>query len=759
MANRMTMQNKNIAMRPGEGWRRVKFTVASALLSELGERLVGAPHIALGELVKNAYDADATQTIIRIQDDRIEVIDNGHGMNFTEFEEFWMRVGTTHKYEKRVSPEFKRPMTGSKGVGRLAVQFLASRIEIRTVPKKGHSLELQAYIDWDEAVRAGELVEAEALCSELSLQTEFPDGKSHGTAITLSGLKQGWTGEDIKKLAQQIWWLQPPFRSNPNLKTEAQRAFNVKLESADEKAVEEFDSQMRAAQNNWYARIVGRLRPSVIGSNKKERKVALSVEFRGDERPIRYEYPIPAEKHHVPYCRVDAVEFEVRIYYLWGKQRAEVSVSDAREYFRQFGGIHVYDAGFHLPYYGLNTDWLSIEADHSHRLNESQLLPKPLQEGVSRGLNFLPTQERIFGVVNVDTSAERAAVKSGGFRAIEDYLKISVTRDRLIENGAFDDLKFIVRFALDFYAFQEARRKAQEKERQRPTETLDRTFERFEKVLAEYEDDIPKPAYKAIIDQAHAVRDVSTKEAELFKAQSGLLATLATAGISTIAYEHEVGKQLQFIEAIVEDIRKVYTGDQLLRRKLDSIANDLKDWVGRAHATRALFSPLMDEENREAQGRLRAGTIVDQVKTQIAILTRGIPIDTSEVEQDLRLPEGRFTEWSAIFQNLFINAVNAMLDSDEKKISVSSQARGRFRMILVQDTGVGVDLEDSEELFQPFVRKQVISRERRQLGLGGTGLGLTIVRMIAQNRNCRVGFVKPENGFSTAFSLSWSETK
>jgi signal transduction histidine kinase len=758
MANQMTMQSKNAAAQLEKGSQRVKFTVASSLLSELGERLVGAPHIALAELVKNAYDADATEAIIRIQHDRIEVTDNGHGMNFTEFKEFWMRVGTTHKYEKRVSPEFKRPMTGSKGVGRLAVQFLASRIEIRTAAKKGDGLELQAYVDWDEAVGVGELVEAEALCNELPLQTEFPNGESHGTAIILSGLKQNWSEEDANKLAQQIWWLRPPFRSNPNLKTEAQRTFDVKFEAADEKSMEKFDSQMSAAQNNWYARIVGRLQPGVDG-NKKERKVALSVEFRGDERPITDEYQIPSREHPVPYCRLDSVEFEVRVYYLWGKQRAEVSVSDAREYFRRFGGVHVYDAGFHLPYYGLNTDWLGIEKDHSHRLHESQLLPKSLQEGVSRGLNFLPTQERIFGVVNVDTSAERALAKSGGLRANEDYLKISVTRDRLIDNGAFDDLRFIVRFALDFYAFQEARRKAQEKEMQRPIETLDRTIERFEEVLSEYEHEIPKPAYEAIADQARAVIHVSTKDAEILKAQSGLLAALATAGISAIAYEHEVGKQIQVIEAIIEDIRKVHTGDRLLRRKFDSIAGGLKDWVDRARAMRSLFSPLMDQENREAEGRFKAGILVDQVKSQIAILTRGIIIDTSEIERDLRLPKGRFTEWSAIFQNVFINAVNAMLDSDEKKISVSSQVRRRFRVILVQDTGMGVDLDESEELFQPFVRKQIISRERRQLGLGGTGMGLTIVRMIAQNRNCRVGFVKPDDGFSTAFSLSWSETK
>ena len=42
------------------------FTVDSALLSELGEKLVETAHIALVELVKNAYDADATQTTVKI---------------------------------------------------------------------------------------------------------------------------------------------------------------------------------------------------------------------------------------------------------------------------------------------------------------------------------------------------------------------------------------------------------------------------------------------------------------------------------------------------------------------------------------------------------------------------------------------------------------------------------------------------------------------------------------------------------------------
>lgn len=41
--------------------QELKFTVDSALLRELGEKFVETVHLALSELVKNSYDADATE--------------------------------------------------------------------------------------------------------------------------------------------------------------------------------------------------------------------------------------------------------------------------------------------------------------------------------------------------------------------------------------------------------------------------------------------------------------------------------------------------------------------------------------------------------------------------------------------------------------------------------------------------------------------------------------------------------------------------
>jgi len=93
------------------------FTVDSALLAELGEKLVESAHVALVELVKNSYDADATKVTVRFTPQPrggpdIEVSDNGSGMTFAEVQQYWMRIATTHKQKKDVSQKYGRPRTG-----------------------------------------------------------------------------------------------------------------------------------------------------------------------------------------------------------------------------------------------------------------------------------------------------------------------------------------------------------------------------------------------------------------------------------------------------------------------------------------------------------------------------------------------------------------------------------------------------------------------------------------------------------------------
>lgn len=732
--------------------KTLNFSVDSALLRELGERLVGKPHIALAELVKNSYDADATTVIIRLRPDRIEILDDGHGMDFEAFESFWMRIGSPHKQHEGLSPVLKRPLTGSKGVGRLAVQFLAREIDLISTSVTTPNKELCAHVNWDEAVRAKDLTLARAEIEQRPQHTLFPNSSRHGTVIRLANLNQPWPTEAVVALAKEIWSLQPPFRSSPNLKSEAQKEFKILLESSNPEDVRAFESQTRAALENWYAKITGRLvKIDEKPGNAPVGTVEVALQFYGDERPTIRQFIVDD-------CWLSEVDFEIRVFYLKSRQRSGIRVSDAKDYLLKFGGVHIYDAGFHLPYYGVDTDWLRLTADQARSISRATLLPKELQ--VPDSMQHLPGNNKVFGVVHVNTSLERkqAEEKRKQGTPQRDYLTISVTRDRLVDNKSSEALYNIVRWPIEFYAAEHARRLHEEAERKRPIKPLAEQIESDDTIESLLEE-MPAPAASSMRTYLGQVAESARAEANAVQAQVALLGPLATAGISALAYEHEVGKQLQILEVVITRINAIKLPDQALRRELDGIATAIKEWIQRARATRALFSSLMDEENRETRSRFKAKSLMDQVALQAAILLRGVRVNTHTVDPELRLPEGGFAEWSAIFQNVFVNAVNAMLDSSDKRISVRSVVLERRRDILIEDTGVGIDVANSESLFQPFVRKTRISKERRALGVGGTGLGLTIVRMLATNLGCSVSFSTPSPGYKTAFRLSWGEKK
>lgn len=717
---------------------RINFTVDAALLKELGERLVGKPHVALAELVKNSYDADASKSTIEfaLEEDRVEVRDDGHGMTFDEFRDFWMRIGTPHKVEKRVSRDLGRRMTGSKGVGRLAVQFLAGKLQMITVPKGGQGQWLEARVNWAEAVEAGDLVSASA---EYRTWESLPPFEQ-GTRIILSELKHEWTGAQVQGLAAELWRLQPPFRS---ALPPADR-FKVDFQSTEREFEKVFEKQMRAVLSIWMAKFVGRYRDG---------EISLSLEFAG-ESPQAYSYYAADFPHnHGRFDKernLNEADFEVRIFKLTGRQKYDIKVDYARDYLFEYGGVHVYDGGFRLPHYGsAENDWLRIEFDHSHRRFMSQLLPKELQDRYAhtQRLRFLPTLGRVFGVVNVDTSRE-------------PKLDIMITRDRLTQDSiAFRDLVTMVRYAFDLYAYEEARHQYTPKK----IEPTSLGFERIEQALEEHEQHISKPVYQDLREKVLAAASAATtSQQDALKAaleKMGFLGPLATAGISTAAFQHELTKQFGLIEDIVERIRDIATDDASLQQSLDKLATDLSSWLERARTTNALFSYLAYAENISERERFCATTVIEQVRRQVRFFSRGIEIDTADVDGEIFLPEASFAEWSAIFQNVFINAFNAMLDSEKRLLKVSSRVKERSHEILVQDTGSGVDLRDADRLFEPFERGSQISPERRALGYGGTGLGLTIVRLLADGIGCRAGFVEPEEGFETAFSLNWREMK
>jgi len=707
----------------------IRFTVDSALLQELGERLVGQAHIALAELIKNSFDADATLVEVDVGDGVIEITDDGHGMDFDAFKAFWMRIGSPHKDRRRISPG-GRGVTGSKGVGRLSAQFLANRIEL-TTKAEGHKA-LTARVDWRRAVQAKDLTKATAEWQYVG-SGKFAGGAKHGTRIRLLDVKQEWDADALVQLGRELWPLQPPFAAEGS-----DAGFRVALTTPDEEAKKEFELQMKAVFELWDARITGK----VIRTGKRKGRRVARIQFK-DGVVVEREEDLSSLK-------LAAADFEIRVFSLHHRQSFGIRVEDARNYLRRYGGVHVYDGGFHLPYYGPDVDWLGIEQDHAHRLSKSKLLPEEFQ--VTEGMNFLPTNSRLYGVVQIDTGAERA-VATEQQREKGEVLSIQISRDRLIDNRPYRELSEAVRWSIDHWAMEEARRRwAVIKEDREP---LPRQAGRLEDVLDSYSGRIDDDILEDLRKQLRLFIEAAESEARVGAGQAGLLGSLATAGISAIAIEHETGRHLAQLERIGRRLRR-YARERK-EPDLKEMAEEVGGWIRTNREARSLFGAFMDDESREAILDLDAKSTIEATVRQARLLLRGLEVDLDDIDRDLRLPPGRYAEWTAVFQNILVNAANATLDSEERLVDVSSSRNGPNAALYFQDTGSGVDVSGSEELFEPFTRRQTISADRRNLGAGGTGLGLTIVRMVASNLDCNVAFVEPDEGFSTCFRLSWRE--
>ncbi len=253
------------------------FTVDASLLRELGERLIGRSHIALAELVKNSFDADAATCRIEFGDGQIVISDDGTGISEDDFHQHWMRIGTTHKIDERVSRNFHRPLAGSKGVGRLSVQFLADEMTLESNSVERPKRCLYAIIDWSDAVRGADLKTVQVDWEMRSELPQYPNAHSTGTRITLKNLKNEWDSASLADLGREVWMLRSPFRLFArSVESRRSEDFDIEIEAPGiAGAKEAFDKEVQTLFSNWKARIRGTLDGGRSGGNAN-----ISLEFK-----------------------------------------------------------------------------------------------------------------------------------------------------------------------------------------------------------------------------------------------------------------------------------------------------------------------------------------------------------------------------------------------------------------------------------------------------------------------------------------------
>ena len=116
--------------------KKYQMSISLNVLEHLGINLYSNVPAVLSEVVANSWDADATNVDIEIGTERITITDDGHGMELSDINDKFLRVGYKRRDTKEdgaaVTANYGRKVMGRKGIGKLSLLSIAGIVKVET---------------------------------------------------------------------------------------------------------------------------------------------------------------------------------------------------------------------------------------------------------------------------------------------------------------------------------------------------------------------------------------------------------------------------------------------------------------------------------------------------------------------------------------------------------------------------------------------------------------------------------------------------
>jgi len=207
---------------------QLQFKISSALKNIIGSDLINDDFIAVFELVKNSYDAHASEVHIDFEDlgtpsARIRIRDNGKGMNFDDLISKWLFVAYSAKkdgteedsFDYRDRIKIKRAYAGAKGIGRFSCDRLGHNLYLETIKLEINPKCEVLITDWQlfEEDLKDEFINVSVLHETIE-KSNF--GIEHGTVLEITNLKSNWDRAKFLRLKDALAKLINPNTENHN---------------------------------------------------------------------------------------------------------------------------------------------------------------------------------------------------------------------------------------------------------------------------------------------------------------------------------------------------------------------------------------------------------------------------------------------------------------------------------------------------------------------------------------------------------------
>lgn len=714
--------------------KTLKIRPYARLLTMLGEQLIKNEQIALAELIKNAYDADADWAKVSFvgfteddngnftisDDSKIIIEDNGSGMTYDVIEKSWMNPATPNKKagvgEEKRSAVKNRIIQGEKGIGRFAILKLGRKILITTHPTNSAE---EYVIDYDLSAYDDDFLTVEGAAKELyiddisinvysqpvtlqnretimvnSRQFEF---KSSGTKIEISNLKGEWSRRKIEDVCKESQKLQSIF--DRTFAKQTADKFEIGFEVNDErisvsdKAIDELSTLLH---HSAVLRI----------TDGKYIEQEQSYEFKLNDTPLKLKITdadivaLPIFREHFVTSKDLFGNLEIKnstcgdfgfnffiFDFTADKDSAFYLDSKEKDLIKEHR-IYLYRDKIRVaPYGDANDDWIGTDK----------------KRALTRSGDYL-SNDQVVGFVDIT-------------KKNNPKLKDKTNREGLIEEGsATKDFIVLLQTFLRYvrlhpYAQYKYNIEQREQQKINKLRVVDAKFETLKSSIGD--NSAAMQAYNEVV-RSYKI------EQDFYKKQLDTTTDLAGVGLSVETASHDImmmlNKGIEAIDILIKDIEGNVLSDQKISEELLKIRG-IFSFVD----TQMKDIQLLFKSSKQRRRPIRVSDVLDKVATiykrslqrehiELEIETKGSPVIAKCTDAVLL----------QLLINLFDNAVYwlSFVNKQSKKIRITLD--GDTQQLIFSDNGPGIREDDKPYIFEAFYS----GKEE------GRGLGLYIARQL-----------------------------
>lgn len=720
----------------------VRFSIDAGLIDRLGRELVARQETAVSELVKNAYDADATEVKITFTNSDViggtlSIQDDGDGMDRNDLLNGFMRISSTDKMHNPYSKTYQRRRAGQKGIGRFAVQRLGSSLTIVTQTESSDQA-LQLTIRWDDY--QGDL----NLTSITNSLKSIPKIRKKGTTLFISGLREKWGERAISRIYNYVSDILQPYRLTPEteenetvrINTTQDLGFKFEFVKITEGKPKTITNEIVSFYNHALATIEGYIDEKGIGIYTIESK-KLGIDNIG-------QIGNDPDDNQVPFDSLKNVKFRA-YYFIYDSDLLPAMQSTSIKKLAQTqGGIRLYRNGFRvLPYGEPSNDWLRLDAS----LRTRSLLPSHGNNNFFGFVELTDTENNFF-----ETSSREGLTENEAFIQLQNFvyrtmisgvIKVAEIRNTKVapsqkkdEEGNWEKMEFRI-------------------------QNIAHTIEDLEK---EFENDgsgieAKKKRKRKLNTLKKAVKEIEElqkSEQQNFIKEKSMLRVLSSVGLTIAQFIHEIKYYMDNIQSDIRFLSKEVPANSKALERINILDSNFASF----HSYTSYFDNVVSQNVVRDILPLDLRTVVKPFISSIGVDALKSGIDFVEPifhKYMLYTKPMHPSEWSSILFNFYTNSKKAIKRANiQGKILIECGEENEMVYLEFSDNGDGITKDNEEKVFDEFFTTtapgdfSIINSNSEILG---TGLGLKIVRDTVSSYRGTVSVVSPKADYSTTIRI------